>query len=131
MGWRTSKAMARFLPRCHFVVVSTLRLFPSREQRRHVLSVLRSVQGPAQAQAHCLCSRVFEEDGFDTDICYMEQWDSEEELFQHIRSDLYNRILAAVELSKTQPEQHFHFIKETRGMDLVEEIRTHPEREDA
>lgn len=113
------------------MVVSTLRLFPSRDQRRHVLSVLRSVQGPVQAHAHCLCSRVFEEDGFDTAICYIEQWDSEKDLYQHIRSDLYNRILAAVELSKAPPEQHFYFVKEDRGMDLIEEVRNHPEREPA
>ena len=105
------------------MVVSTLRLFPSREQRRHVLGVLRSVQGPTQAQPHCLGCRLYEEDGYDEAILYMERWDSLPELHRHIRSESYRRILAAVELSRTPPEINFHFIKETKGMDLIESLR--------
>jgi quinol monooxygenase YgiN len=106
------------------MVVSTLRLFPSSEQRRHVLSVFRSVQGPVQALTHCLSSRLFEEDGGDEGILYVEQWDSEPELYQHLRSDLYNRVLAISELSRTQPEFHFYYVKESRGMELIESLRT-------
>jgi quinol monooxygenase YgiN len=106
-------------------------LFPSRDQRRHVLSVLRSVQGPAQVQAHCLASRLFEEDGYDEAICYMEEWDSEQELHRHIRSDFYSRILAAVELSRIPPEQKFYYVNQTRGMDLVEAIRGQSMKENA
>ena len=39
-------------------------------------------------------------------------------------SDLYSRVLAAIELSRIPPELHFFYIKETRGMDLVEAIRS-------
>ena len=105
------------------MVVSTVRLFPSREQRRHVLSVLRSVQGPTQAQSHCLNCHLFEEDGYHEAIVYEEQWDGEEELHRHIQSDLYNRILAAVELSRIPPEFNFHYVTQTRGLDLIEQLR--------
>jgi quinol monooxygenase YgiN len=105
------------------VVVSTLRLFPSREQHRNVLGVLRSVQGPIQAKPHCLTCRIFEEDDGEEAVLYIERWDSEQELERHIRSDVYRRILAAVELSRLPPEVSFHFVKETRGMDLIEALR--------
>src|SRR5271163_2947163 len=105
------------------MVVSTLRLFPSPGQRRHTLSVLRSVQGPTQVMSHCLSCRLFEEDGYDEGILYMEQWDSVEALNLHIRSDLYNRILAATELSRTPPEFCFHFVDSTRQLDLIEAVR--------
>lgn len=108
------------------MVVSTLRLFPPREQRRHVLSVLRSVLGPTQAQPHCRSCHLFEEDGFDEAILYMEQWDSEKPFFNHVRSELFSRILAAVELSRLPPEFEFLFVKEIRGMDLIEETRNRP-----
>ena len=105
------------------MVVSILRLFPTREQRRHVLSVLRSVKGPTQVQSHCLNCSVLEEDGYDEALMYMEKWDSEEELFRHIRSDLYTRVLAAAELSRTPPEFDFYFIDRTQKMDLIEALR--------
>jgi len=111
------------------MVVSTLRLFPPREQRRHVLSVLRSVLGPTQAQPHCRSCHLFEEDGYDEAILFMEQWDEDEAFFNHVRSELYNRVLAAVELSRIQPEFKFLFVKEMRGMELIEATRRQPPAE--
>jgi len=105
-----------------FMVVSILRLFPQREERRHVMSVLRSVRNPVRAHPRCLGCYLCEEDDYDS-ILYMEQWDSEEDLHHHIQSALYNRILAAAELSHTRPEFHFYYVKESRGMDLIEYLR--------
>jgi quinol monooxygenase YgiN len=105
------------------MVVLTLRLFPAREQRRHVLGVLRSVQGPTQAQPDCLSCRIFEEDGYEEAILYIEKWDSEPALHRHIRSELYRRILSALELSRIPPEIQFHYVSETKGIDLIESLR--------
>jgi len=52
-----------------------------------------------------------------------EQWESEEALHEHIRSDLYRHLLAAMELSKQPPEVMFHYFSETKGFELVEELR--------
>ena len=110
------------------MVVSTLRLFPSRDERRHVLSILRSVQGPIQAQPHCRSCRVYEEDGLEEAILYMERWDSEPEFERHIRSESYRRILAAVEFSRNPPEISFDFISSTKGMELIEALRQEQEQ---
>ncbi len=111
------------------VVISTLRVFPSRDERRHVLAILRSVQGPTQAQPHCLSCRVYEEEGLEESVLYMERWDSEEDFERHVRSELYRRILAALEFSRKPPEVTFDFVSSTRGMDLIESLRV--EREPA
>jgi quinol monooxygenase YgiN len=105
------------------VVVSTLRLFPSREQRRHMLGILRSVQGPTQAQLRCLSCRLYEEDGFEEAVYYCETWESDAALEQHIRSELYRRILSALELSRVPPEVSFYSVSETRHMELIVELR--------
>jgi quinol monooxygenase YgiN len=108
------------------MVVSILRVFPQGEQRRQVGRILRSVQGPVQAHPQCAGCYLCEEDDYGRAILYMEKWDSEEDLYQHIRSDLYNRILAAAELSHSRPEFHFHYVKESRGIDLIESLRKTP-----
>jgi quinol monooxygenase YgiN len=107
------------------MVISTLRLFPSQEQRRDVLAALRSVQGPTRSLSHCLCCELLEEDGFEDAILYMQQWDSEEELHLHIQSDLYGRILGIAELSRIPPEFNFHYVKKSRQLDLIEALRCH------
>jgi hypothetical protein len=55
---------------------------------------------------------------------YVEQWGSEEALDEHIRSDLYRRVLAAMELSKQSPEIKFHYVTETKGFEMVESLRS-------
>ena len=103
--------------------LTTLRIFPSREQRRHVLSVLRSVQGPTAIKPGCRCCRIYEEDGHDEAILYMECWDSEEDFERHIRSDMYRRVLEAMELSGRPPELKVHRITESRGIELIGALR--------
>jgi quinol monooxygenase YgiN len=106
-----------------FMVVSIVRLFPQREQRRHVINVLRSIRNPIQAHPRCLGCYLCEEDDYDEAILYMEQWDSEEDLYHHIQSDFYRRILAAAELSHTRPDFQFHYVRKSRGIDLIESLR--------
>jgi len=59
-------------------------------------------------------------------VRYTEQWESEEALHEHIRSELYRRILAALELSKHQPEVTFYFCSEAKGLEVIEAARQNP-----
>ena len=111
--------------------LSTLRIFPTREKRRQVLGLLRSVQGPTQAEPHCLACRIYEEDGYQEAILYLEWWDSEERFEGHVTSDLYRRVLEAMELSRIPPEMSFHRVAETRGMELIEALRGSKEHDAA
>lgn len=88
-----------------------------------MLTALRSVQGPTQSLSHCLSCELLEEDGPQEAILYMQQWDSEEELHQHIRSDLYSRVLGISELSRIPPEFNFHYVEKSRQLDLIEALR--------
>jgi hypothetical protein len=87
-----------------------------------VLSALRAVQGPTRGLSHCLC-QLWEEDGQEA-ILYLQQWESEEELHQHIQSDLYGRILGIAELSRIPPEFNFHYVEKSRQLDLIEALRS-------
>jgi quinol monooxygenase YgiN len=105
------------------VVFSVIKLFPAPKQRAQVLEILRSVQDltrPCSGCAGCW----FSEEEYQNQIRYSEQWESEEALKEHIRSDLYRRVLAAIELSSRPPEVHFHFTAETKGIELIEAVRS-------
>ena len=105
------------------MVIASFRLFPAREKRRQLLSILRAIQGPTKVRPHCVSCQVYEEDGYDEAILYLEQWDSETEFQRHARSDQYRQVLEAVELSRRTPEILFHQVSQTRSMDLLEELR--------
>ena len=105
------------------MILSKFRLFPAPEKRRQVLAALRSVQGPTQAEPSCAASQVYEEDGPDSAILYVEEWNSESEFRDHVRSELYRRVLAAIDLSKSAPEVCIYSVSNVQGLELVQQIR--------
>lgn len=82
------------------------------------------MQGPIEAQPQNRTCRIYEEDGFDQAVLYVEQWASEAHFEQHVRSEVYRRILAAVEFSSKPPEIRFDFVSQSKGMELIEALRT-------
>jgi hypothetical protein len=73
-----------------------------------------------------LKAQVYVEDGRNDTILYTEEWDSEEEFCEHMRSELYRRILAAMDISKSAPELCFYQVSATQGLELVYQIRNSP-----
>ena len=56
-------------------------------------------------------------------ITWIEEWDSEDALRQHIRSDEYRTLLAVVDMSVREPEVRFHTVAKTAGMELIASFR--------
>ena len=67
---------------------------------------------------------VYTDQGEAQTILYLEQWQSRESLDRHIRSELYFRVLSAMELAREPPEICFHEVSDTRGLEYVESLRT-------
>ena len=105
------------------MILSKLRLFPAPQQRRQVLAALRSVQGPTQVEPSCSAAQVYEEDGPEAAILYVEEWAAESEFRDHVRSELYRRILAAIDLSRSAPEVSFYHVSKVQDLELVQQIR--------
>jgi quinol monooxygenase YgiN len=132
MDWSAAdRALARFTHRAQHVILTKLRLFPSPKQRPQVLAALRSAQGPTQVKPRCLAAQVYEEDGGDGAILYLEEWESEPEFRRHVTSELYRRILAAIDLSQSAPEICFYPVATVQGLELVRQIRNSPPGIDA
>ncbi len=104
-------------------VFSIIRFFPAPKHRAEVIELLRSVQDLARPTPGFVGCWISEEDTLHNHVRYAEQWESEESLHAHIRSSLYQRVLAAMELSRQEPEVRFYYCSETKGLDLIETAR--------
>ena len=105
------------------MVIANIRLQPEEAHCAETLEILRSIQGPVQACSGCLSCRICEEEGEDQAICFNETWDDDDSLHQHLRSDLFSRVLAALDLSRSTPEICFHRVAATEGIDLIRRLR--------
>lgn len=109
------------------MILATIMIQPSSDQRAKALEILRSVQGPTQVHPGCVTCRIFDEEGPEQAILFCEGWESEGAFHQHVRSDLYRRILSVIELSTLPPEVYFQDVSSTRGIELIRELRSHGE----
>ena len=106
------------------MVISTLRILPSAKQCPETLEILRSVQGPTLAHPGCMACRIYAEDGPGQAILLCEEWASAAVFHEHVRSELYRRVLAALDLSSHPPEVCVHHISTTEGMELIRALRS-------
>jgi quinol monooxygenase YgiN len=106
------------------MIVGTLRILPARHRRAEVLEIFEAIQGPVAAQPGCVACHVYQEPLPAQAIVLVERWQSQAALEAHLRSELYRRILGAIELSGGPPEVCFDYVSATEGMDLIERSRT-------
>jgi quinol monooxygenase YgiN len=87
------------------------------------MEVLRSIQGPVLAQPGCKAYHIYNEQGQEPAVVLVERWESKSALEAHIRSEIYRRILGAIELAGGPPEMSFEVVSGREGMELVERLR--------
>jgi quinol monooxygenase YgiN len=105
------------------MIVGTLRMLPAPDRRDDVLEILRSVQGPVLTQPGCAACHIYEEQGPEQAVVFVERWESQTALEAHLRSEAYRRVLGAIELSGGPPEVCFDYVSATEGMGLIERSR--------
>ena len=115
--------LAQFSRKGGNVIFSVIGLSPSLKSRGQLIEILRSVVDLTRPCPGCLGCWLSEEDSLNNHVVYAEQWETEEALHDHIRSDLYLRLLSAVELSQSPPEVNFYYSTQTKGLELVETVR--------
>ena len=103
--------------------VATLRMVAPPGRRDEILHALRWLAGPIQAHAGCADCRLLQDLDDENALLFVEEWDSREAFERHLRSADYRRLLAVAELAAEPPEIRFDHVSETRGLDLVTEIR--------
>jgi quinol monooxygenase YgiN len=106
------------------MIIGTVRLLPPPDRRGAVLEILQSVQGHVRAQPGCEACDVLDEQGQEPAILLFERWASPEALEEHLRSEMYRRILGAIELSGGHPDIRFEHVSASEGMELIERLRT-------
>ena len=104
------------------MILSLLRIFPRPGKRDQVLEILQSVTGPALAEPGCVGCEIAAGIGDET-LFFIGEWRTEADLARHLTSDLYARVLAAVEEAALPPRLLFVDLRNARGLDLVREAR--------
>ena len=108
--------------------LSMIRIVPFPAKRQAVLDILLSMRGPTRAIMGCLNCGIYAEQGDEQAIVYVEQWRTAAEMYRHMRSSLYARLLEGMELAEKVPEVCIYEIANTCGLELIELVRRPEEK---
>jgi quinol monooxygenase YgiN len=119
-------------PRCWYAVCSTavvirltLSITAARGESWRLIDALRSLMVPTRRERGCVsCQLALSSESSDPmRISYSEDWSSEEDLREQIRSDRFTRLLEVMESALEPPNLKFQLPGGARGLDYVEEVR--------
>jgi quinol monooxygenase YgiN len=105
------------------MILSTVRLVISAQERSEVLRILRVFMGHTTAQAGCAGFSVSQDLTNHEVITISERWLAREQLDEHVRSAEYRLLLAVIDLSVTPPEISFDELEHLGGLDVVQALR--------
>lgn len=106
------------------MIISFVKIYPGPDNRKGVLDIFRSVDWSLKEAPGCIeSSHTRGRDGDFESLVQIALWRSEADLARFIRSVSFDRVLAAMELSRSPPEVRFHEIGNTWGMEYIESLR--------
>ena len=104
------------------MVITILQLKAAPEKRLNIIKTIHAMIGPTKAQFGCLHCELFGSTQNDDKLILLEKWESQETLNQHIKSEEFRKVLAAMDTACEPPEINFYEIDSLAGMDLVEKV---------
>jgi quinol monooxygenase YgiN len=103
------------------MISAILRIHCRQDKISDVNRLFRSLIEPTRVEDGCISCRLYHEAGQPNVIAWVEEWETEKDLRRHLKSDVYRKILAALDLAEEEPEICFNTVAETKGMQLIEE----------
>jgi len=101
---------------------SIIRIMVSPEKRNASLDLLKSIIGPIQVKPGCSNCRIYQDLEDKNCLVMMQEWESEAELHNFIRSGDYRKILALIDLSREPPEIQFNTVSNADGIEFIERV---------
>lgn len=106
------------------MVIMTLNLILSPENKAEAITIIKSIAGPTSAVKGCAGFHLYREVGNDESLMLCEEWESMETIEHHIQSREFHKILAVMELAKSAPQISFNNVRAREGFELVERLRS-------
>ena len=101
------------------MIQASLRIVAPADKREEVLDVLRCLKGPTEVSKGCRVCRVLQDAEDEGVLMYLVQWDTQDEVEEHFRSERFRRLLPYIEMSVEPPEVEVSAIDRVGGMEFL------------
>lgn len=88
-----------------------------------MVHALRSLMLPLQAAPGFVSCCLYVDAGVPDALCYVEEWQTTDDLDRQIRSSHCTRLLALMEEAAEKPDLRLNWIKDVKGLEYLEAVR--------
>jgi len=92
-------------------------------RKEEFLNALRSFKGPTEVAPGCIRCRILQDMDNQQLLTYSEEWRTDKNLEDHIRSARYHQLLVIVDQSVAKPEIRYQSVTKTNGLERIEALR--------
>ncbi|MGC1297852.1 MAG: antibiotic biosynthesis monooxygenase family protein [Alloacidobacterium sp.] len=105
------------------MIIEKIGMLAPPERREDLRRAFSSILGPTCVEPGCISCALYQEAGNPNRFCLETRWKTDQELIRHLRSEQYRSLLILLELGSEPPQIEFHEVVETKGLELIHEVR--------
>lgn len=101
------------------MIQAVFRIVAPEEKRAEILDVLLCLKGPTEVSPGCRTCEILQDVEHANVLTCFQEWDTQEDLEQHLRSERFRHLLPYLELSLEPPKVGFSTIDQVRGIEFM------------
>lgn len=105
------------------MVQVTLTMVTHPQRRGQMIEALRSLMLLLPAAPGFIACRLCQDADDASILCYLEEWQSPQDLDRQIRSSHYTRLLALMEEAAEPPDLRMNSVSDVKGLEYLEVVR--------
>ncbi|MHB8845708.1 MAG: putative quinol monooxygenase [Nitrospirota bacterium] len=105
------------------MIETTIKMTVPVEKRKEVLQTIKAILGPIRREHGCISCNCYVDVENEQVLFIEEEWRSEEDLENHLRSDQFGVLNGAMGLLRVEPDIRFNTIASTAGPEAIKAAR--------
>jgi quinol monooxygenase YgiN len=105
------------------MIVSSTKISVIPENRKEFLQTLHSLINRIRNEQGCVSHNVYQDVEDENAFIIIEEWETQADLDNHLRSDRFGVLLGALSLSSATPDIRFNTLTETAGIEALKAFR--------
>ena len=106
------------------MVIAVMKMHADRAHLGAALDVLRSLAEPTRAQRGCRTWDLWVDAAASGSVLVEQRWEERADLERYMRSELFRRLMVALELADRPPEVAFFDVAAEAGMEWAASVRS-------
>ena len=105
------------------MIIVRINLNPLLEKRTEIMQTLLSMIEPTETERGCLSCHVYQDIEDKNGFSLMEEWQTHDDLDDHLKSDRFSVLLGTKSLLCEPPQIEIHTVSHSEGMETVNAVR--------